>query len=132
MRTIYTTYFANLKNLPSDVVPISICGKAPVGWTGLEYKKLAPKWSFFKVWKETHDNDFYVKHFTEEVINPLNAFTVVEELFKLAQSEKIALVCYEKPSDFCHRHLVAEWIELVTQIKVEEFVKGDTNELWLL
>ena len=23
--------------------------------------------------------------------------------------EDIALICYEKPSDFCHRHLVAEW-----------------------
>lgn len=22
----------------------------------------------------------------------------------------IALICYEKPSDFCHRHLVAEWL----------------------
>ena len=21
-----------------------------------------------------------------------------------------ALVCYEKPSDFCHRHLVADWL----------------------
>lgn len=22
----------------------------------------------------------------------------------------IALICYEKPSDFCHRHLVSEWL----------------------
>ena len=22
----------------------------------------------------------------------------------------IALVCYEKPGDFCHRHLVADWL----------------------
>ena len=22
----------------------------------------------------------------------------------------VALVCYEKPSDFCHRHLVADWL----------------------
>jgi uncharacterized protein (DUF488 family) len=23
----------------------------------------------------------------------------------------IALVCYEKPTDFCHRHLVADWLK---------------------
>lgn len=40
---IYTTYFANLKRLPQDVVPISICGKATEWYDGLQYKKLAPK-----------------------------------------------------------------------------------------
>lgn len=39
---IYTTYFAKLKSLPKDIIPISICGKAPTGYKGLEYKKLAP------------------------------------------------------------------------------------------
>lgn len=22
----------------------------------------------------------------------------------------VALICYEKPSDFCHRHLIAKWL----------------------
>jgi len=35
---------------------------------------------------------------------------VVDELKALAGSEDIALVCYERPSDFCHRHLVANWL----------------------
>jgi uncharacterized protein YeaO (DUF488 family) len=122
-REIYTTYFANLKNLYPDIVPISICGKAPNGWNGLQYKKLAPKWSFFKEWKENHDNDFYIKHFNEEVLQPLNAFTVVNELFELAQSDKIALVCYERPEDFCHRHLVANWIKDWTMIDAREFAR---------
>lgn len=39
----YTSYFANLKKLPDNVVPISICGKAPDWYSGLQYKKLAPK-----------------------------------------------------------------------------------------
>lgn len=57
---LYTSYFANLKNLPKDVVPISICGKAPAWYDGLQYRRLAPKYEFFKVWKETHDNDYYI------------------------------------------------------------------------
>ena len=120
-REIYTTYFANLKNLYSDIVPISICGRAPDGWTGLQYKKLAPHWSFFKEWKENHDNDFYIMHFNDEVLSTLNASAVINELFELAHSDKIALVCYEKPDDFCHRHLVADWITNYTDIEVREY-----------
>ena len=24
--------------------------------------------------------------------------------------DRLTLLCYEKPSDFCHRHLVANWL----------------------
>lgn len=121
---IYTTYFSKVKDLPENVIPISICGKAPAGWTGLQYKKLAPKYSFFKVWKETHDDDYYIEHYEEEVLKPLNAKRIVHELYELATKKayanfgysmtgeeppEIALVCYEKPENFCHRHLVSGW-----------------------
>lgn len=26
-------------------------------------------------------------------------------------NQHIVLVCYEKPADFCHRHLVADWMK---------------------
>lgn len=122
---LYTTYFANIKNLPPNTIPVSICGKAPQGWNGLEYRKLAPKWSFFSVWKETKDNDYYIEHFNKEVLEPLNIIRVTTELQVLLPYEireqmqnavwnddkfHLALVCYEKPDDFCHRHLVAEWL----------------------
>jgi hypothetical protein len=121
---IYTTYFAKLNKLPSDIVPISICGKAPNGYKGLQYKKLAPKWSFFSVWKETGDNEYYIHHFKNEVLSQLNPVGCVSELLNMVSdlnATKIALVCYEKPSDFCHRHLVAEWISENTNITVKEY-----------
>lgn len=110
---IYTTYFANLKKLPENVIPISICGKAPEWYNGLQYKKLAPKYDFFMKWKADHDNDHYIKCFNEQVLNKINILTVARDLLDLVTDEKnfqIALVCYEKPTDFCHRHLVAKWL----------------------
>lgn len=112
---IYTSYFAKLKDLPSNITPIAICGSIPKGYKGLWYKKLAPKWSFFKTWKETHDNDYYIQHFNDEVLSNLDASTVVMELKHLCDKSMysdvdICLVCYEKPIDFCHRHLVAKWL----------------------
>jgi hypothetical protein len=106
---IYTSYFAKLKFLPDNIIPISICGKAPDWYKGLQYKKLAPKYDFFMKWKENHDNDFYIKCFNEQVLNKLSPRTAMGELYVLSGGKDVALICYEKPSDFCHRHLVADW-----------------------
>ena len=80
---IYTSYFAKLKSLPDNVIPISICGKAPDWYKGLQYKKLAPKYDFFMKWKENHDNDYYVKCFNEQVLNSLDIHDVINEIYVL-------------------------------------------------
>ena len=109
---IYTSYFEKLDVLPKNIIPISICGKAPDWYTGLQYKVLAPKYDFFIKWKENHDNNYYIKCFDEQVLSHLNANDVVKRLFeKSNNNQDIALICYEKPGDFCHRHLVAEWLK---------------------
>ncbi len=131
---IYTSYFAKLKSLPDNVVPVSICGKVPDWYKGLQYKKLAPKYGFFMEWKENRNNEYYIKCYKEQVTDRLNPKSVVEELDDLLLSSvsgidckidsmavpQIALICYEKPTDFCHRHLVAEWLNQ-NGFKCEEY-----------
>ena len=109
---IYTSYFAKLKSLPKNIIPISICAKAPDWYKGLQYKTLAPKYDFFMRWKETKDNDYYIDCFNELVLDPLDARSVIRNLEGMVPygTTDIALICYEKPSDFCHRHLVADWL----------------------
>ena len=60
-------------------------------------------------WKVSHDNAYYVKRFNQEVLSKLNADVVVNELLSLSEEKPFALICYERPGEFCHRHLVAEW-----------------------
>ena len=120
---LYTTYFANLRNVPKDIVPVAICGKSPKGFLGAEYKKLAPKWSFFSEWKRSGDNNYYVRCFNEQVLSVLDAQTAYDELLRLTNgAENIALVCYETPEKFCHRHLVANWFR-ENNIPIMEFTK---------
>ena len=112
---IYTSYFAKLKELEKDnIIPIAIGGKAPDWYKGLQYKKLASKYGFFMEWKKNHDDDYYIEHFQKEVLDGLMACEVLEDLFALKslqdKGKDIVLICYEKPSDFCHRHLVAGWL----------------------
>lgn len=123
---IYTSYFAKLRSLPENIVPVSICGKTPDWYTGLQYKKLAPKYDFFMEWKQNHDNDYYIKCFQEQVLNKLNATDVILDLSRLCEGfnvgeDNIALICYEKPTDFCHRHLVADWLNR-NGVRCEEWI----------
>lgn len=117
---IYTSYFAKLKYLPKDIVPISICGKCPEWYEGIQYKVLAPKYKFFMEWKKNKDNDYYIEHFQKEVLDTLEVETVINRLYELSEGKDICLLCYEKPNDFCHRHLVANWLK-ENKIECEEY-----------
>ena len=113
---MYTGYFAKLKSYEeAGLVPVSIALKTPDWYHGAQYKKLAPKWSFFSEWKNgSHkgDIDYYMQHFKTEVLDNLDPEQVVKELegFTGVSRDKIILICYEKPGDFCHRHLVSMWL----------------------
>ncbi len=106
---IYTSYFAKLKSLPPNIVPISIAAKAPYWYHGLEYKVLAPKYDFLMKWKEDHDDSAYIKCYREQVLDVLDINIVLNDFNSVG--EHVALLCYEKPEDFCHRHLVGKWLD---------------------
>lgn len=112
---MHTGYFARLKDYK---YPISICGKAPDFYTGPQLKILAPKFWFFKEFKDQKsehylDIDFYTKNFKLEVLDKLqieNVIQRIQNIYPNVSLDDITLICYEKPSDFCHRHLVANWL----------------------
>jgi Uncharacterized conserved protein len=106
---IYTSYFANLKNIPKDVFPISISLRPPKGYNGLEYKVLAPSNALLSAWHKNHDETYYRQVFCNK-LDALNANDIVAVLEYMSKGKDVVLVCYERPENFCHRHLVAEWL----------------------
>lgn len=123
---IYTTYFAKLKKLPNNIIPVSICAKPPTGYKGKEFKKLAPTYDILMSYKQDHNEEKYIKKYNNEVLRNLITDEVVYDLYELIGVDitgegfgsipnggaDVALVCYEKSDSFCHRHLVAEWLKL--------------------
>ena len=106
---IYTTYFAALRKLPSDICVISIAQKQPTA-SFMSYKRLAPPWYILKDYKADNDENKYVERYNELVLNNLDPHKVYEDLKRYSQGRDVALVCYERPEKFCHRHLVAKWL----------------------
>jgi hypothetical protein len=110
-----TSYFAKYKGL--DGPGVCIAGKAPeynTEWGYLIYKPLAPKYWFFKKYKEDGDENYYTEQYYKCVLNQLDPVKIYEEF------KDCVLLCYEKPGDFCHRRIVAKWLETELGIVVPE------------
>lgn len=65
--------------------------------------------------------DSYIQMYNGQVLARLNPGGVVKMIEQLSGGRDCALLCYEKPGDFCHRHLIADWLNKSLGIGVEEF-----------
>lgn len=119
MKQIYTgNYFeCNAGNL----ISISLDKGADAGFEGKAILDFAPKKEFFKTWRKNRgvipdeDNNWdYVKKYYRQVLSEID----IPELLK--DETNPILLCYEKDQEFCHRHILAEYIELMYDIKVKD------------
>ena len=109
---IYTSYFANIKNLPENCVPVSIAQWAPKGYHGYTMKMLAPSPTLLNWWRSSPKTDVeknkYINIYKNQLLK-YNPHEVSKMLINGCKGKIPVLVCYEKKGDFCHRHIVAEW-----------------------
>lgn len=119
---IYTSYFSKIKELESvGITPIAICAKLPDWYQGATYKALAPTYDCLMAYKRDNDADAYTERYKREKLSKLSPSEVVEQLRNLSNGNDIALICYEKPSSFCHRQLVAAWLNQYLGLDAEEW-----------
>ena len=116
---IYTGSYATCKvgNL------ISISGDRGKGasFKGKAISQLAPKREFWKVWhnnigkiSEIENTKYYIREYYKQVLYN------VDILQLLKNEENPILLCYESSCDFCHRHILAEYINIKYGIEVKE------------
>ena len=112
------------KNFQSDkFITYAISGNRGKNakYIGKCFPQLAPKLAFWKIWHnnigiipEEENNRYYIEQYYKEVLSILNP----EEIYK--KLDNSALLCYENNNEFCHRHIVAAWFELLLDIEVPE------------
>lgn len=107
---------------------ISISGDRgrSVGFIGKAIPELAPKKIFWNIWHdnigkipEEENNRYYIEQYYKQVLSKI-------DIMELLKDEKNPiLLCYEKGQDFCHRHVLAEYIELKYGLKVHDIKIGN-------
>ena len=108
---IYTSYFANLRNIPENITPIAICRFPPKTWYGTRFTILIPTLKALKDYQNTGDEETFRKRYFEGIdgLDAKRLAKALEQKNPNSDTHDVVLVCYEGPGKFCHRHLVAEW-----------------------
>lgn len=121
---IYTSYFGNIRKLErAGVIPvgISLGRNKYISCQYLQY--LAPKrYMLDDKWTDEE----YIQMYKKDVLSKVNINILREDIRAISKNgtRDVALLCYEKPTDFCHRHIFAEWMLEQTGYEIEEFGLG--------
>lgn len=110
-----TSYFGN-KEATADPNAVSIA-RWPPRWWGKRrrYITLAPSVSLLNRSRAGLPWPEYVAEYERDVLFKLDPAKVFLDL-----GASSILLCWERPGEDCHRHLVAEWFEKSLNIKVRE------------
>lgn len=124
---IYTSYFANSKKLAAAGIKVVGIALYPPKWfNGISLKQVAPTKSILFAKDETQDD--YIRRYKAEVLARQDMQQFLKSVEMAGNGQDVALCCYEKPEDFCHRHILAEWIKEKTGVEVEEYGSSQKKE----
>lgn len=126
-----------------NLVSITGDGGNAWGFYGNSYKKMSPRLYLWQYYDNNPDNlteekliDWYIREFYDLRLKNLNAYDLLNTLSQQFGNE-IVLLCHELPGTevnkkhFCHRRLIADWIEIETGIVVPEITiheNGNVNQ----
>ncbi len=111
---IFTSYFANLKNLPEGIRKLSIARRTPLDIDIDSFSGLFPSAELVFSRKTGHtDIGQFDKQYRSETLSCLDARRLKKEL------NGSVLLCYEKPNDFCHRKIVRKWFAESSTLALE-------------
>ena len=129
--SIHTSYFDNVGKLMDAGYSNLVCvaGYAPKFFNDMPdahfYPSLAPRKAW---WREWHDNnlgnEWYVQRYYETVLAKLNPKKVLSDL-----GDNAVMLCYEPPGEFCHRHLIADWLNRTTGVEVDEISLNNNQQI---
>jgi hypothetical protein len=131
MKNLYTSnYDLNGKN--PNAIGISFI--LPSWFSGKEMAKLAPTLSMitrFKSWIQ--EGKYGEAEYEYDYINLLKERGVTPQGLVDELPDGAILLCYEYPEEFCHRHVLAHWIQentdvIVTEAKSYRDIKKDNRD----
>lgn len=95
---------------------VAICLYPPNNWKGPHYVLLAPtKKMFYDIKHGLIDEKEYEKQYREKILSKLNPSTIYNTF------KDNVLLCWEKSGEFCHRLIVAKWLEESLGVKILEW-----------
>lgn len=125
---IFTSYFGNVGTLKRcGIHPISIARWSPRNWDGDRLIWLAPTPYMVK----EASREEYIRMY-KSICQSVNIELLIRQLSDIGDGKDVALLCYERPGQFCHRHMLAEYLTEhgipVKEFKEWEYIQEKEQE----
>lgn len=120
---IFTSYFGRAKGL--DVTRyfiVSIARFQPKDFFAYPCLALAPSVDLLRQYKNGLSRNLYEECYRRDVLESQNVHKIFENLAMLAHGRDIVLCCYERPFEFCHRRLLARYVEEHWRYSIDELI----------
>lgn len=117
--------------LPAGAIGVGISRSTPRGLTGYRRLRVLEPGSWFRTASPVKYLELY-----RNILAHLDPFEICDQLASLGSIS--VMLCWESALDchtgkaWCHRHLVAQWLEDRVSIKVPEFGHPDLDRFALL
>lgn len=101
---------------------ISISCSSPQWFMGAKFPLLAPEWTMVdSIKKGLMSEKEYTMKYIDLIKNRRNQGQLTALMIYDMLPENSILLCYEPPNEFCHRRVLAEWINIETGIEIPEW-----------
>ncbi len=116
---IFTSYYGNSRRLrEAGAAMICVSVKKPAYFSHIpQISAVCP--TYYMISRRC-PHDEYLRLY-DQILARLDPRFVLRQIEEFAQGRDAALCCYEKPGDFCHRHILARWLTEGTGVEVTEF-----------
>ena len=114
---IFTSYYAKAAKLKGYRISVSVTTPK---WADVDgsWQAVKPAWDLVEKLKTGTDETAYAEAYEAQ----LAALDLSEDIRQLkAAREDVFLLCYEAPSGFCHRHVLARHLRNKYGLEVQEY-----------
>lgn len=111
-------YTSNYARKGRDENAIAISVKPPDWYQGNALPIVAPTWELVLGVREGRIDE---REYTSRYLQLLEVRNVDSLLLVETLPDTVYFLCYEKPTDFCHRHVFARWLSEKTGIEISEW-----------
>ena len=117
---IYTSYFGKARKFPMEqFLKTAICYKVPRG-IGIWNSVVPPAEIVFGYKRgEVSEDDFEGIYYDMLLSRKTQIKDSLDNM--ISQGRDIVLMCYEKPDQFCHRHVLAKFLNEQFDLNVTEY-----------
>lgn len=102
---------SNFKECGRNPEAVAICRGVPAWYKGRRYIELAPTWAMLKLPREEFEAAY-----RSEILEKLDPTIVLDQL-----GIDSIILCWEPTGVYCHRRIVAEWLEAECGVIIPEF-----------